>query len=120
MRGGGFSTHSRIRCARKGPIPAEMLMECFGFDFREAMKIETHRPIVFPPINRHGIIGDRRTGALVAADGTLDWFCAPDFDGKPIFGALLDPEKGGHCRLGPIEARLGEQHGLRRSADKRA
>jgi alpha,alpha-trehalase len=83
-----------------------------GFDFREAMKVEAHRPILFPPINRHGIIGDRRTGALVAADGTLDWFCAPDFDGTPIFGALLDPEKGGHCRLGPIEARLGEQRYL--------
>jgi alpha,alpha-trehalase len=83
-----------------------------GFVFREAMKVEAHRPILFPPINRHGVIGDRRTGALVAADGTLDWFCAPDFDGTPIFGALLDPEKGGHCRLGPIEARLGEQHYL--------
>ena len=49
--------------------------------------------IPYPPIARHGVIGDRRTGALVAADGTLDWFCAPEFDGEPVFGALLDAAK---------------------------
>jgi len=25
----------------------------------------------YPPIGRHGVIGDQRTAALVAADGTL-------------------------------------------------
>jgi hypothetical protein len=29
-----------------------------------------NRPISFPPIHGHGVIGDRRTGAKVAADGT--------------------------------------------------
>lgn len=67
---------------------------------------------VFPPIERHGVIGDRRTGALVAADGTVDWFCVPNFDCVPIFGALLDPERGGYFRVGPKETRLGEQHYL--------
>ena len=61
---------------------------------------------------RHGVIGDRRTGALVAADGTLDWFCAPEFDGEPVFGALLDPAKGGFCRLGPELVEFGQQHYL--------
>ena len=50
-----------------------------------------HLPIPSPPIHGHGVIGDRRTGALIAADGTLNWFCVPDFDGPPLFGALLDP-----------------------------
>ena len=37
----------------------------------------THRPTAFPPIHRHGVIGDRRTGDVVAADGALDWLCVP-------------------------------------------
>jgi GH15 family glucan-1,4-alpha-glucosidase len=55
----------------------------------------------FPPIACHGVIGDRRTAALVAADGTIDWFCAPDFDGPALLGALLDPACGGFCQWGP-------------------
>jgi GH15 family glucan-1,4-alpha-glucosidase len=55
------------------------------------------------------VIGDRRTGALIAADGSIDWFCAPDFDGTPIFGSLLDPKRGGCCRLSPGDAGFGEQ-----------
>jgi GH15 family glucan-1,4-alpha-glucosidase len=66
----------------------------------------------FPPIARHGVIGDRRTGALVAADGTIDWFCAPEFDGPPLFGALLDPERGGFCRFGPPALPFGRQRYL--------
>ena len=66
-------------------------------------------PVAFPPIERHGVIGDRRTGALVSADGTLNWFCTPNFDGAPIFGALLDPNCGGFCHFGPRGAREGRQ-----------
>ena len=64
---------------------------------------------VFPPINSHGAIGDQRTGALVSADGTIDWLCLSEFDGSPVFGALLDPKKGGFCRLGPARSTLGHQ-----------
>jgi GH15 family glucan-1,4-alpha-glucosidase len=63
----------------------------------------------FLPIEQHGLIGDRRTGALVAADGTVNWFCAPEFDGEPIFGALLDGERGGFCRFAPRPGALGRQ-----------
>ena len=63
-------------------------------------------------IEKHGVIGDRRTGALVAADGSIDWFCAPEFDGSPVFGALLDPERGGFCRFGPREIAQGRQRYL--------
>ncbi len=72
--------------------------------------------IPYPPIGRHGVIGDRRTAALVAADGTLNWLCLPCFDGAPIFGALLDSEQGGFWRTGPEQPALGQQRYLGVSA----
>ncbi|WP_182524478.1 glycoside hydrolase family 15 protein [Nocardioides dongkuii] len=56
----------------------------------------------FLPIADHGLIGDLRTCALVGADATIDWFCAPRFDSPSVLGALLDPEQGGAWRLGPV------------------
>jgi len=55
----------------------------------------------YPAIADHGLIGDLQTAALVATDGTVDWFCAPRFDSPSIFAALLDHRKGGHFRIGP-------------------
>jgi GH15 family glucan-1,4-alpha-glucosidase len=55
----------------------------------------------YPLISDHGLIGDLQTSALVATDGTVDWFCAPRFDSPSIFGALLDQQRGGHFRIRP-------------------
>src|SRR4051794_25691030 len=55
----------------------------------------------YPLIAEHGLIGDLQTSALVATDGTIDWFCAPRFDSPSVFGALLDHDKGGHFRIRP-------------------
>ena len=45
-------------------------------------------------IENHGLIGDLRTVALVAEDGTIDFFCAPEFDSPAVFAVLLDPGAG--------------------------
>jgi len=55
----------------------------------------------YPAIENHGLIGDLHTAALVANDGTIDWFCAPRFDSPSIFASLLDRRHGGHFRIGP-------------------
>jgi len=65
--------------------------------------------IPYPALERHGVIGDRRTAALVAADGTIDWLCLPDYDSEAAFGALLDAGSGGFWRVGPARLWSGEQ-----------
>ncbi|MEU5881257.1 glycoside hydrolase family 15 protein [Spirillospora sp. NPDC047279] len=54
---------------------------------------------VYPAIERHGIIGDLQTAALVADDGTIDWYCSPRFDSPSMFASLLDRERGGFFRI---------------------
>ncbi|MGQ5227773.1 glycoside hydrolase family 15 protein [Streptomyces sp. yara] len=49
----------------------------------------------YMPIADHGLIGDLRSVALVATDGTIDWYCAPCFDAPSVFAALLDADRGG-------------------------
>ncbi|MQY02105.1 glycoside hydrolase family 15 protein [Actinomadura macrotermitis] len=54
-----------------------------------------------PAIEQHGLIGDLQTAALVADDGTIDWFCSPRFDSPSMFASLLDEERGGRFRIAP-------------------
>ncbi|WP_082502818.1 glycoside hydrolase family 15 protein [Nocardioides sp. Leaf307] len=57
----------------------------------------------FVAISDHGLIGDLRSCALVGTDATIDWFCPRRFDSASVFGALLDPGKGGAWRMEPVD-----------------
>jgi GH15 family glucan-1,4-alpha-glucosidase len=55
----------------------------------------------YPNISDHGLIGDLQTAALVATDGTLDWFCCPRFDSPSVFASLLAADGGGFYKIAP-------------------
>jgi GH15 family glucan-1,4-alpha-glucosidase len=58
------------------------------------------------PLGSRAWIGDGTTGALVAADGTIDWYCPTAFAGPGALTRLVDPA-GGALRVGPLRTGTG-------------
>jgi GH15 family glucan-1,4-alpha-glucosidase len=52
-------------------------------------------------IEDYALIGDRRSAALVARDGAIDWLCWPHFDSDACFAALVGDERHGSWRIAP-------------------
>ena len=58
----------------------------------------------YPPIGSYGIVGNLDTVALVGHNGSIDFYCYPDFDSPSVFARLLDRDKGGYFQIRPSEA----------------
>ncbi len=55
------------------------------------------------------LLGNCSYQALVDRSANIDWLCWPRFDSSPVFGALLDHERGGAFSVQPVGAFTSEQ-----------
>lgn len=54
-------------------------------------------------LRSYAALGDGDTVALVAEDGSVDWYPVPLLDSHPVFARLLDAPDGGSIRLRPVD-----------------
>jgi GH15 family glucan-1,4-alpha-glucosidase len=66
----------------------------------------------YKPIAEYGIIGNLRTVALIARDGSIDWCCLPKMDSPSVFAAILDSRRGGSFKICPAGGGTGVQEYL--------
>lgn len=53
------------------------------------------------PIRNYALIGDCHGAALVASDGSVDWWCRERFDAGPSLWRLLDDDKAPRFEIAP-------------------
>jgi len=54
------------------------------------------------PIGAYAALGDGRSAALVALDGSVEWWCTPEFSSPSVLAAMLDGQHGGAFTLAPV------------------
>ncbi|WP_290811729.1 glycoside hydrolase family 15 protein [Halovivax sp.] len=69
----------------------------------------------YHPIEAYGIVGNGETCALVAPDGSVDWYPVPHVESASAFAAVLDAERGGSFRIGPDRPSTSTQSYLDRT-----
>lgn len=57
----------------------------------------------YAELGDYAAIGEGRSVALIAPDGAIDWWCAPNLDSPPLFDRILDADVGGYFQLVPEE-----------------
>ncbi|GAA1372620.1 trehalose-phosphatase [Catellatospora chokoriensis] len=70
-----------------------------------ALLLDTRRHWLFGeravPIERHSMLADGRTVALISPDARVSWLCHPRPDSAAIFADLLGGAPAGHFSVGP-------------------
>ena len=56
------------------------------------------------PIERHSMLSDQRTAALVTPDARIVWWCSPRIDSPALFAELLGGAPAGRFVVAPAEA----------------
>jgi GH15 family glucan-1,4-alpha-glucosidase len=69
----------------------------------------------YAPLASYIGIGDGRSIALVALDGSIDWWAVPDLHSVPAFSGLLDTGRGGSIGLAPVDPYTVERRYLDRT-----
>ena len=74
-----------------------------GADVADAPRAQPARTDGYADLRDYAVLGDGRTVALVAVDGSIDWWPIPTLDAPPVCAAILDPHGGGHFSVAPEE-----------------
>ncbi|WP_137283430.1 glycoside hydrolase family 15 protein [Halorussus salinisoli] len=69
----------------------------------------------YAPLESYGVVGNLETAALVADDGSIDWFPFPHVESPSVFAAILDADRGGRFAVRPTVGFESEQRYRERS-----